>query len=136
MRRAFISGSAAAILAAMLLAAGPRKRLEAGRKMGLTPRAPGLELVVVELDGCPHCARFRETIAPGYRKSWLEGRAPLRFVEADAFLRLTPGLRQSVDIVPTAILMADGVEIDRVAGLMAPETFFDAVTLMIERAGE
>ena len=136
MRRGFISGSAAAVLAATLLAAGPRPPLEAGRNVMIAPIAPSLELVVVEVDGCTHCARFRDTIAPGYRRSWLETRAPLRFVEADAFLRLTPGLRQSVDIVPTAILMADGVEIDRVTGLMAPDLFLEAVTLMIERARE
>ncbi|HRD77342.1 MAG TPA: hypothetical protein PK264_15655 [Hyphomicrobiaceae bacterium] len=129
----------AVLILACALATPPllstKGRLQAGRNAELPTRTTTLELVVVEVDQCRHCAHFREAIAPGYRKTWLEKRAPLRFVEAAAFMATSTGLRQPIDTVPTAILMADGVEVDRVTGLLDPEMFYEAVTFMIERSG-
>jgi hypothetical protein len=93
-----------------------------------------MELVVFEHPDCTSCPIFRSRIAPQYRQSRHESEAPLRFVdvtgpEADGLRLASP-----ITMVPTAVVMKDGREFDRIAGYWAPDNFFKMVTFILSRA--
>lgn len=81
----------------------------------------GVELIAFEAPGCIYCPVFRRDVAPTYAASRAGKTAPLRFVDindaaADSFKLTSP-----VTIVPTLILVRDGVEIGRIAGYVGRE---------------
>lgn len=83
----------------------------------LTGPAPtGMELIAFEAPGCAYCPIFRRDVAPTYGASRAGKTAPLRFVDlndaaADRFQLSSP-----ITVVPTLVLLRDGVEIGRIAG--------------------
>jgi thioredoxin-related protein len=112
------------VLAATLLL------LALGRDTGFAARDPlanptsGKELLVFEVDGCTYCAVFRRDVLARYQRSPLNSEAPLRFVDLNKTDDEHYALNGRIAMVPTAVLMSQGREVDRLAGYWGPDNFF------------
>ncbi|MBV1694841.1 MAG: hypothetical protein KGP27_10320 [Hyphomicrobiales bacterium] len=93
-----------------------------------------LELLVFEREACTYCEVFRRDVAPRYTRSTIAADAPLRFIDIDKVDMGRVGLRSKLDVLPTAVLMKDGIEVDRIPGYTGPDIFFQVVPLLLERA--
>ena len=91
------------------------------------------ELVVFERPDCGYCDLFRQSIAPRYRDGGMAQKMPLRFVDIDKIDTDAIGLKQRLTMLPTAVVMKDGAEVDRVAGLTAPQVFFTLIQHILAR---
>ena len=91
------------------------------------------ELIVIEQDGCPYCARFNAEIAEGYPNT-NEGKiAPLRRVDLhegwpDDLINIESGR-----FTPTFILVDGGKEIDRLIGYPGDEFFWFLLGEMLDK---
>lgn len=87
-------------------------------------QAGRFEILVFERAGCRYCEVFRADVARRYRELPMARKMPMRFVDVEradiGALRLKADLR----IVPTAVVMKDGAELDRVQGLVSAQGFF------------
>lgn len=91
----------------------------------------GMELIAFEAPGCAYCPILRRDIAPTYAASRAGKAAPLRFVDlndkaADRFQLSSP-----ITVVPTLVLMRDGVEIGRIAGYVGPANIHHILNTML-----
>ena len=93
-----------------------------------------MELLVFEHPDCTHCQTFRSRVAPAYRQSPQAAEAPLRFVDVTATDTDRLALKSPISMVPTAVLMKDGREVDRIAGYWRSDNFFKMVTYIIGKA--
>jgi len=93
-----------------------------------------MELLVFEHPDCTHCQTFRSRVAPAYRQSPQATEAPLRFVDVTATDTDRLALKSPISMVPTAVLMKDGREVDRIAGYWGSDNFFKMVTYIIGKA--
>lgn len=93
-----------------------------------------LELLVFEVDGCTYCEVMRRDVLPRYRASASGAEAPMRFIDINQVDTDKLALRGTVQVVPTAVLMKNGKEVDRVERYFGPEMFFQIVARMIEQA--
>jgi CRISPR/Cas system CSM-associated protein Csm3 (group 7 of RAMP superfamily) len=118
-------------MATALLMPGASPPVRAATEIAVERSGPTVELVVIEARQCPMCRLFRDEIAPVYRATARSERAPLRFVDVAHTDPATLNLAAPVEIVPTVILMRDGVEIDRLVGYTGPEIFMRAVGVML-----
>ena len=139
---------ALAFLFALLAALWPAPPSEAARDwlpsfggsltkppVGLGEAAKGdLELLVFEVDGCIYCEVMRRDVLPRYRTTASGAQAPMRFIDMNQVDTDKLALRGAVQVVPTAILMKNGKEVDRVERYFGPEMFFQIVARMIEQA--
>lgn len=84
----------------------------------------GVTLLMVEEKACPYCARFNREIAAAYPNT-AEGRlAPLVRVPLEQpWPEDYAGIRPET-LTPTFILVADGVEVDRLHGYQGDEFFW------------
>lgn len=98
-------------------------RADAATDPSMRPFAPSpmnMELIAFEAPGCAYCPIFRRDVAPTYGASRAGRAAPLRFVDlndatADRFRLSAP-----ITVVPTLVLVRDGVEIGRIVGYSGP----------------
>ncbi len=95
---------------------------------------PAMELVVFEHPDCAYCPAFRNSIAPRYRSSPQAAEAPLRFVDITRSDTSRYGLLMPISMVPTAVLIKDGREVDRIAGLWGADNFFKMVAYIRAKA--
>ena len=119
------------VLATVLLLPGETQRAQAATEIAAEQAGPTVELLVIEARGCPMCRLFRDEIAPAYRMTARAQRAPLRFIDVAHTDPATLNLSQPVEIIPTVVLMRDGVEVDRLVGYTGPEIFMQAVGVML-----
>jgi len=87
---------------------------------GKTPT--GVELIAFEAPGCVYCPVFRRDVAPSYAASPAGRTAPLRFVDVNDAAAESFRLAAPVTMVPTLVLVRDGVEIGRIAGYVGRES--------------
>jgi thioredoxin-related protein len=99
-----------------------------------TGTAPAMELVVFEHPDCAYCPAFRNSIAPRYQGSPQAAEAPLRFVDIVTTDTSRYGLRAPITMVPTAVLVKDGREVDRIAGYWGPDNFLKMVAYIRSKA--
>jgi thioredoxin-related protein len=99
----------------------------------VAPRT-GLELVVVEADGCIYCDLFRRDVAPSYETSARARRVPMRFADVAEVEREGVALDAPIDSLPTVLLVKNGHEAGRVAGYIGPESFFHFINYLISGA--
>jgi thioredoxin-related protein len=92
-----------------------------------------LELLVFEVEGCALCDVFRRDILPQYQTGAVAARAPLRFVDINKTDPDTLALRGGLSQVPTAVLMQDGREVDRITGYVGPTNFFRLLDTLLSR---
>lgn len=113
------------VVAAILLA---RSDVRAARDLSDTIPAPsGLELIVLEVDGCIYCGLFRRDVLPKYKASPRGQDVPIRFVDLNHLDEAPLKFVQPVDIVPTVVLLKDNAEVGRITGYVGPENFFHSV---------
>lgn len=101
---------------------------------GATANRTSMELLVFEHPDCTYCQAFRSRVAPRYQASPQAAEAPLRFVDISRSDTGRLALKSPIAMVPTAVLMKDGREVDRIAGYWAPDNFFKMVTYIIGTA--
>lgn len=117
MKRLPFSISPRLTLGLLLALLAPRATAAPDAGAGLAgPAATGMELIAFEAPGCVYCPIFRRDVVPTYGATRAGRAAPLRFVDlndaaADSFHLASP-----ITIVPTLVLVRDGVEIGRIAG--------------------
>ena len=86
--------------------------------------AGAAELLVIEQDDCPYCARFNREIAPAYPNT-AEGRlAPLRRIDLYADWPAEYANVKPQRFTPTFILVDNGREVDRLVGYPGDEFFW------------
>jgi thioredoxin-related protein len=93
-----------------------------------------MELLVFEHPDCTYCQAFRSRVVPRYQASPHAAEAPLRFIDISRSDTGRLGLASPITMLPTAVLMKEGREMDRIAGYWAPDNFFKMVGLIISRA--
>lgn len=94
----------------------------------------GLELLVFEHPDCVYCRVFRRDVLPKYRQSPVAAEAPLRFIDIEKSDVDRLALKSRIVMLPTAVLMKDGNEVDRIAGYWGPDNFFKLLAHLIARA--
>ena len=98
------------------------------------PVSTGFELILVELQGCPLCARWKAEVMPGYAHSRSGRAAPLRVVQFDGPWPDGLALGSRPVGTPTFILVRDGVELSRMEGYSGAEAFTTALDGMLSGA--
>jgi thioredoxin-related protein len=94
----------------------------------------GMELVVFEHPDCTTCPIFRSVVAPRYQNSPQGAEAPLRFVDIVRADTSRYDLNAPITMVPTAVLIKNGREVDRIAGYWGPDNFFKMMAYIIAKA--
>ena len=82
----------------------------------MQPSVSGLELILFEAPGCLYCRAFRRDVEPTYPATRAGKEAPLRVLDINDEAASVLRLNSPVTIVPTVVLVRDGVEIGRIAG--------------------
>ena len=126
MRAVFITAAAALILA---LTGHGLSRAALTDASGTPP--PPMEVVVFEHPDCVYCPVFRNRIAERYKQSLHAAEAPLRFVDITSPEAKGVAIKTPISMVPTAVVMKGGREVDRIPGLWSPDHFFKMVTFII-----
>ena len=102
--------------------------------LDLSPaRLPTTEVIVFEHPDSVHCRIFRRDVLPKYQRS-MRGEVPLRFVDIATADTATFGLKARITVVPTAVVMKNGREVDRIAGYWGPTNFFMLLSHILARA--
>lgn len=97
--------------------------------------ATGLEILVVEVEGCLYCQLFRRDVVKAYNASKRAKLVPMRFTHLNTLDAPSKGRKLKLDgpveSVPTVILLKQGVEVGRIPGYTGPENFFHAINYLI-----
>ena len=97
------------------------------------PARPPVELLVFERADCTYCRVFRRDVLPQYRQAVREDAVPLRFVDIDKSDLGSLALKRRIDTLPTAVLMKNGSEVDRIVGYWGPDNFFKLLAHILAR---
>ena len=81
----------------------------------------GFELIAFEAPGCNYCPIFRRDVVPSYAATRAGKTAPLRFIDVNDTAADRLQLSGPVTMVPTVVLVRDGVEIGRINGYFGRE---------------
>lgn len=130
MRNAILAVSACAGLALSDPPGTPRT-WAATRDGADATQASGLELIAFEVPGCAYCPIFRRDVAPSYAASRAGRLAPLRYVDLNDAAADRLSLSGPITIVPTLVLMRDGVEVGRITGYVGPEAVHRLLDTML-----
>lgn len=95
----------------------------------------GVKLLMVERQGCIHCAAFRREIAPDYATSAQGRRAPLVTIDIDGPWPDGLALGTAPYLTPTFILLNDGVEVSRILGYPGRDRFYPMLSNIMQQAG-
>ena len=126
--RAFVSAAVACLLL-------PLAGQDAGRAAlnVAAAGAPAVELLVFERADCAYCRIFRRDVLPQYRHAVRDNAVPLRFVDIDKSDTGSLALKARIDTLPTAVLMKNGSEVDRIVGYWGPDNFFKLLAHILAR---
>jgi thioredoxin-related protein len=124
--RALLSALAAGLLLLMTCSGAGRAALDAAAAPG-----EGIELLVFEHSDCTYCRVFRRDVLPKYKSSGTGASVPLRFVDIEKSDLSALGLKSRIHVLPTAVLMKDGSEVDRIVGYWGPDNFFKLLAHML-----
>jgi hypothetical protein len=94
-------------------------------------RPPTTEVIVFEHADSVHCRIFRRDVLPKYRQSMRD--VPLRFVDVARTDTAAFALKGRIGTVPTAVVMRDGREVDRIVGYWGPTNFFIMLSHILAR---
>jgi thioredoxin-related protein len=122
----------AVVASLLLLLAGQdagRAALNAAGPAG----TPAVELLIFERADCAYCRVFRRDVLPKYRHAVRDDAVPLRFVDIDKSDTGTLALKARIDTLPTAVLMKNGNEVDRIVGYWGPDNFFKLLAHMLTK---
>jgi thioredoxin-related protein len=96
-------------------------------------RAPAVEVLVFEHPDCVYCRVFRRDVLPRYRDAMPADTAPLRFVDVATDDVASIALNGRIETVPTAVVMRDGREVERIVGYWGPTNFFKLLSHILAR---
>ncbi|WP_083567686.1 thioredoxin family protein [Hyphomicrobium sp. CS1GBMeth3] len=102
-----------------------------GGLFGIGAAPTGVELIAFEAPGCAYCPIFRRDVAPSYAGTPAGKAAPLRFVDLNDPAAESLKLASPVTLVPTLVLVRDGVEIGRIAGYVGRENMHHILATML-----
>jgi hypothetical protein len=91
------------------------------------------ELVMFEDAGCSWCRRFHQEIGPVYPRSEEGRRAPLRTLDISDAPRSGLRLAQRVNVTPTFVLVAEGIEVGRITGYPGQDFFWGLLGELLAR---
>ena len=94
----------------------------------------GLELVVVEAEGCIYCQQFRRELLPAYEASEQAAKMPVHFVDINTLDAGPIDLTSEITMVPTFLVVRSGHEIGRIPGYVAADTFFQSLGYLVGSA--
>jgi thioredoxin-related protein len=86
------------------------------------PASP-YELLVFQRDPCTYCDVFRRDVLPRYQDGKFATEAPIRFVDIDTGAQADLALSTPLTVLPTAIVLKNGIEIARIPGYTGPDNF-------------
>lgn len=95
--------------------------------------ATAAELIMLEQPGCVWCKRWNEDIGVAYPKTDEGKKAPLRRVDITGPWPEDLSAIGRERLTPTFILVADGVEIDRLRGYPGAHFFWPLLAGMLEK---
>jgi len=96
---------------------------------------PGVQLIMVETEGCEWCEAWHDQIGPVYAKT-SEGKfAPLRRVELADPIPADLKNMKPVAFTPTFVVMKDGKEVGRVIGYVGDIFFFPLLDEVLVKIG-
>lgn len=127
--RAIVTAVAAALVLGLAIQGPGRAAIDA-----TIGTRTSMELLVFEHPDCTYCKVFRSRVAPRYQRSPQQAEAPLRFVDVTGTDTDRLALKEPIGMVPTAVLMKNGREVDRIAGYWGTDNFFKMVTYIIGKA--
>jgi thioredoxin-related protein len=128
--RAFLVALTAALVLAVSCSSAGRAALD-----GAAARQHGLELLVFEHTDCTYCRVFRRDILSRYQSTAAAAEVPIRFIDLEKADTSSLGLNSPIVMLPTAVVMKDGREVDRIAGYWGPENFFRLLAHIVAKAG-
>lgn len=88
------------------------------------PTGTGMELMMVEEEGCVWCARWHKEIGPIYPKTDEGARAPLRRIDKHTTLPRQIKPARGFFYTPTFVLLVDGEEKGRIEGYPGEDFFW------------
>ncbi len=95
-------------------------------------KAPtGAELIAFEAPGCRYCPIFRRDVAPTYAATRAGKVAPLRYLDINDRAADTLRLARPITMVPTVVLVQDGVEIGRIDGYVGRENMHHILNTLL-----
>jgi hypothetical protein len=126
--RALLSGVAASLMLLLMSQGSGQAGLDAA-----PASTPSLEVLVFEHANCVYCRVFRREVLPQYHQAVGANVAPLRFV--DIAKDDTDGLELNsrIDTLPTAVVMRNGREVDRIVGYWGPTGFFQLLSHILAK---
>lgn len=93
-----------------------------------------MEVVVVETPDCAYCKLFRSRVLPADEASPQIRDVPVRFIDASGLNDGGVTLSGPVDVVPTTILVRDGIELGRISGYVGRENFFRSINYLMAKS--
>jgi hypothetical protein len=96
-----------------------------------TPQPEGLELIAFEVPGCIYCPIFRRDVAPSYPATRAGKAAPLRFIDLNDPAAQALKLKTPVTVVPTVVLVRDGIEVGRISGYVGRENLHRMLDVLL-----
>jgi hypothetical protein len=84
---------------------------------------PPIEVLVFEHPDSQSCRLFRRDVLPNYPRA-IRTEAPLRFVDVGSDSTAEFALKAPIDVVPTAVVVRGGREVDRIVGYWGASNFF------------
>ncbi|MEP1327602.1 hypothetical protein [Pseudophaeobacter sp.] len=112
--------------------AGTQAATQAASQAARTAPSSGVELVMVEQQGCEWCRRWNEEIAPIYPKTTEGAFAPLRRVD----LRAIPDdlkTARRVNFTPTFLIVKDSHEMARLEGYPGEDFFWPLLAQLLSK---
>ena len=95
------------------------------------PTGKGIELMMVEEDGCVWCARWKKEIGPIYPKTEEGKKAPLRTIDKHRGLPDGITTARGLFFTPTFVLLVDGVEAGRIEGYPGEDFFWGLLAQLV-----
>ena len=126
--RALLSAVAASLMLLLMSQDSGRAGLDAA-----PASTPTLEVLVFEHADCVYCRVFRRDVLPQYHQAVRANVAPLRFVDIAKDDTDSLGLNSRIDTLPTAVVMRNGREVDRIVGYWGPTGFFQLLSHILAK---
>ena len=91
----------------------------------------GMEIVVIEVNGCKYCPLFRQSVVPAYEATPRARDVPIRFIDINAEGADRLKLKAPIATVPTSVVMHNHVEVGRIEGFVGAEDFARLISSLL-----
>ncbi|MDO9382397.1 MAG: hypothetical protein Q7T86_05990 [Hyphomicrobiaceae bacterium] len=91
----------------------------------------GIEIVVIEVNGCKYCPLFRQSVVPAYAATPRARDVPIRFIDINAEGADRLKLKSPIATVPTSVVMRNHVEVGRIEGFVGAEDFARLISSLL-----